>query len=400
MWDRLLDLGLTRLIQTGALELTYPDGTTRQYGQLDQEPVRARMQDPAMPRGLLLAPDMTVGDGYMDGTLTFGQDDLPGFMTLIMRNRMAGAEPAALDLWRRLAGPSQRWLARNNPLTSRTNVAHHYDLSSDMYRLFLDSDMQYSCAYFTDPTMTLEAAQEAKKQHIAAKLCLRPGMRVLDIGCGWGGMALTLARDHGVIVTGVTLSQEQYRIGTERVAAAGLQDRVTLLLQDYRSLTGPFDRIVSVGMFEHVGAAHFREYFDKVRALLPPDGVALIHTIGTQTPPRPTSPWIRARIFPGGYLPSMSETVLSIEKAGLYPTDIEVLRLHYAYTLRHWHDRFNDHLDEVRAMYDDRFVRMWKFYLTAAELSFVHERLAVFQFQIGRDKTAVPITRDYLYDGT
>lgn len=397
MWNRALDHALRRLIRIGAMEVTFPDGATRRYGEAGIDPVRITINDPGLPRRLLLAPDLTVGEAYMNQGMTIAQDDVRGFLMTAMRNRVAGNDPAYMRLGRKLAVPVQRFLAHNRIARSRANVKHHYDLSSELYDLFLDADRQYSCAYFSDPEMSLDAAQEAKKHHIARKLCIRPGDRVLDIGCGWGGMAITLAHDYGARVVGCTLSDEQHRVATQRVRDADLRDRVEILRQDYREMRGPFDRIVSVGMFEHVGAMHYREYFNKVHDLLTPDGVALIHTIGSQTAPRATSSWIRKYIFPGGYLPSMSEMVSAIEKSALGIADIEVLRLHYAHTLRHWRDRFEARIDEARALYDDRFCRMWRWYLTAAECSFVAERLAVFQVQIVRDKQAVPLTRDYIY---
>jgi cyclopropane-fatty-acyl-phospholipid synthase len=244
--------------------------------------------------------------------------------------------------------------------------------------------------------MTLEQAQAAKKAHIANKLRLEPGMTVLDIGCGWGGMALTLARDHGARVTGVTLSEEQLRVATARAAEAGLADRVTFRLQDYREVGGRFDRIVSVGMFEHVGVPHYRAYFDTVARLLAPEGVALIHTIGRASPPGATSPWIQKYIFPGGYVPALSEVMPPVERSGLWPTDVEVWRLHYAETLRCWQERFDANRDAVRALYDERFVRMWRFYLVASEMTFRAGRQCVFQVQLAHRQTAVPLTRAYL----
>jgi len=291
-----------------------------------------------------------------------------------------------------------RGLAQYNPASrSKANVAHHYDLSAELYDLFLDADRQYSCAYFATGTETIDEAQEAKKQHIARKLLISPGMRVLDIGCGWGGMAMTLARDYGARVVGVTLSEEQIKLGRERVKAAGLEDRIELRLQDYRDVDGRFDRIVSVGMFEHVGVPHYRTYFDKVYELLEDDGVALIHTIGRTTPPSITSDWITKYIFPGGYVPAMSEVMTRVEKADLYTTDIEVWRLHYAETLKAWRVRFMARAEEAAALYDERFVRMWKYYLLAAELTFRYDHQCVFQFQLARRQEAVPLTRDYLY---
>jgi len=362
------DRAMRRFIRLGALEVTFPDGRTRRYGEAGADPVRVTVHDPLLPRRLVANPDIAMGEAYMDGRVTIEGDDLRGLLGLAVRNRSAGNEPAIMRAWQRAAHPVQRWVAHNRLARARANVAHHYDLSAALYDLFLDADRQYSCAYFARPDMTLDAAQEAKKRHIARKLCLAPGDRVLDIGCGWGGMALTLAREHGARVLGVTLSQEQHRMATDRVAKAGLADRIEIRLQDYREVTGPFDRIVSVGMFEHVGAPHFREYFRKLRALLTEDGVALVHTIGTATAPRATSPWVRRYIFPGGYIPAMSEVLRAIEKERVQVCDVEVLRIHYAMTLRAWCDRFEARIDEARALYDDRFCRMWRYYL----LSLIH----------------------------
>ncbi|MBS1304007.1 cyclopropane-fatty-acyl-phospholipid synthase family protein [Loktanella sp. SALINAS62] len=396
MWHTLLDKALRQLIVVDTLDLTWPDGQQVRYGR-GPNPVAATLHNKDVIRGLVLRPDLTLGNAYMNGDLTVADDDIDGLLSLLMRNRQQGHTTALMDAARKAALPVQR-IVRRNPLTrARANVAHHYDLSSQLYDLFLDRDRQYSCAYFRDPSMSLDEAQEAKKHHIARKLCLQPDMRVLDIGCGWGGMALTLARDYGVRVVGVTLSDEQHRMARARVHDAGLQDRIDIRLQDYRQASGPFDRIVSVGMFEHVGKPHYRTYFNTLRDLLTPDGVALVHTIGTATRPRATSEWIRTHIFPGGYLPALSEMQHTIESSALIPTDIEVLRLHYAYTLRHWRDRFEARADAARALYDERFVRMWRFYLAASERSFIDERLVVFQFQLARDKAAVPITRDYLH---
>jgi cyclopropane-fatty-acyl-phospholipid synthase len=283
---------------------------------------------------------------------------------------------------------------------AKRNVAHHYDLSGELYDLFLDDDKQYSCAYFARPDMTLEAAQAAKKAHIAGKLMIEPGMRVLDIGCGWGGMGLTLARDYGARVLGVTLSEEQHKIATRRAQEAGLEGQVEFRLTDYRNVDETFDRIVSVGMFEHVGVPHYREYFRNVNDKLSEDGIALIHTIGRTNPPGATSPWITKYIFPGGYIPSMSEVLTAVEKEGLWSTDVEVWRLHYAETLRHWHDRFQANRDRAREIYDERFCRMWRYYLVASELTFRLHHQCVFQFQLAHRQDAVPLTRDYLYRDT
>ena len=396
MWDRVFDGMLRPFITQGALDLTYPDGTTRRYGPGKGADVHVTLTDPALPRRLVMSTEMALGEAYMDGTAVIEGDDLDAFFTLLLTN----AAGSTL-WWRRWTSDLRkwrRWIDQRNPAhRARQNVAHHYDLSGALYDLFLDEDRQYSCAYFADPGMSLEQAQAAKKHHIAAKLCLEPGMEVFEIGCGWGGMALTLARDYGVRVLGVTLSEEQHKIATDRAVRAGLSDRVRFELKDYRAVKGQFDRIVSIGMFEHVGQPHYGEYFDTVRERLTEDGIALIHTIGRAAPPGATSPWITKYIFPGGYCPALSEVSSAVETADLYPTDIEVWRLHYAETLRHWHDRFTAHQHCARALYDERFCRMWRYYLKASEHTFRHNRQCVFQLQLARRQEAVPLTRDYLY---
>ncbi|WP_212525073.1 cyclopropane-fatty-acyl-phospholipid synthase family protein [Actibacterium sp. MT2.3-13A] len=396
MWDRLLDQMLQSLIRKGRLRLAWPDGSVRSYGAGGGE-IAVQMHDAALPRRIVLSPDLAVGEAYMDGTLTIGGDDLHGFLGLILGNRANGATGLPIKVNHALR-KALRKLQQYNPVgKARENVAHHYDLSGALYELFLDEDRQYSCAYFRNPHDTLEQAQAQKKAHIARKLLIEPGMRVLDIGCGWGGMGLTLARDHGAEVLGVTLSEEQHRIAQARAEAEGLSDRVEFRLTDYREVTGQFDRIVSVGMFEHVGVPHYPEYFGHIRDKLTEDGVALIHTIGRMDPPGSTSPWILKYIFPGGYVPAMSEVLTEIEKEPLWITDIEVWRLHYAETLRHWHDRFKAREETARALYDERFCRMWRYYLVASEMSFRANKQTVFQFQLARRQDAVPLTRDYLY---
>ena len=397
MWDKVLDGFVTHLFHEGDLRLTYPDGTQRRYGDGSGEAVAITLHDDSLPRKIIMSPDLTVGEAYMDGTLTIEDDDLSGFLALAVRNVAAQGDPwfrKPLALGRHL----MRYLQQFNPMSrSQSNVAHHYDLSGELYDLFLDKDRQYSCAYFRDPDMSLDAAQEAKKHHIAGKLLIKPGMKVLDIGCGWGGMGLTLARDYGAEVLGVTLSKEQHNMANARAEKAGLADRCRFELLDYRKIRGQFDRIVSVGMFEHVGVPHYNEYFRNVRSLLKDDGIALIHTIGRSDPPGTTSPWILKYIFPGGYVPSMSEAMRAVENQDLFATDVEVWRLHYAKTLRHWHDRFVAHIDEARALYDERFCRMWRYYLLACEMTFRYNRQVVFQFQLTKEQDAVPLTRDYLY---
>ncbi len=290
-----------------------------------------------------------------------------------------------------------RRVSQHNPVgKAKQNVAHHYDLSGKLYDLFLDVDRQYSCAYFENEKSSLEEAQLAKKRHLAAKLNIKPGMKVLDIGSGWGGLGLYLAEICGADVTGVTLSEEQFKLSNERAQQRGLQDRARFLLKDYRHLDMKFDRIVSVGMFEHVGVGHFPEFFNKVSELLQDDGMALLHSINRSDGPGATSAWIKRYIFPGGYIPALSETLPHLEKYGLYVTDVEILRLHYARTLREWGRRFADNRDKAKAIYDERFCRMWEFYLAASECAFRFGGMNNFQIQFGKDQSVMPLTRDYI----
>jgi len=394
MWESLFVSMLGRLVSRGQLVVHLPSGRQETFGDINSAPVTVRITDKTFPRRFLFSPELAAGEAYTDGTLTIDNDDLFGFIALGIRNIALG-QGVGLE---RLIAPLFRRVQQFNPMgRARKNVAHHYDLSGELYDLFLDEDRQYSCAYFRDPGDTLETAQAAKKAHIAAKLCLKPGMKVLDIGCGWGGMALTLARDFGVDVVGVTLSQEQHKVARERVRDAGLENRIDIRLTDYREVTEKFDRIVSVGMFEHVGVPHYREYFRHLHDMLAGDGVALVHTIGRSGPPGRTSPWITKYIFPGGYVPSLSEVMQAVERETLFATDVEVWRLHYAETLKIWHERFVANIDRAREIYDERFCRMWRFYLVASELTFRLHQQVVFQVQLTRKQDAVPLTRDYLY---
>lgn len=397
MWERAFEGAVRAIIRRGTLHVTLPGGGRFTAGDGTGAPVSVHLSDPSLPRRIALDPELAVGEGYTDGTLTIEGDDLRGFLDLAIGNIWSGGS----SFWQRRMGGMRRGLRRmaqyNPAARARANVAHHYDLSHELYELFLDADLQYSCAYFRHPCDTLERAQAQKKAHIAAKLLIEPGMHVLDIGCGWGGMALTLARDHGASVTGITLSEEQHAIATRRAAEAGLSDRVEFRLSDYRELDGSFDRIVSVGMFEHVGVPHYDTYFEQVRDRLAPDGVALIHTIGRSGPPGTTNAWVSKYIFPGGYVPALSEFSAAIERTGLTTTDVEIWRLHYAETLRHWHERFVEREARAQALYDARFCRMWRYYLIASELTFRHGAQVVFQAQIAHRKDAVPITRDYLH---
>ena len=359
-----------------------------------------RLHDRRTEWRLALRPRLALGEAYMDGTLTVENGDIYGLLDLLGRN-MGGIDTSPMM---RLSFTGQRLLRlleQYNPVgKAQRNVAHHYDLDDHLYDSFLDRDRQYSCAYFMQPGDTLEQAQANKKRHIASKLLLRPGQRVLDIGSGWGGMALYLGRAFGVDVTGVTLSKEQHGVSSRRALEDGLADRVRFKLIDYRQETGPYDRIVSVGMFEHVGAAHYREFFTKVKSLLKDDGVMLLHAIGRAEPPGGTNTWLRKYIFPGGYSPAMSEVFAATEKAGLYVTDVEILRLHYAETLRHWRQRFQANRQRIKnsAGYDERFCRMWEFYLAGCEIAFRYMGQMVFQMQIGKTQNTVPLTRDYIVD--
>ncbi|APE42710.1 SAM-dependent methyltransferase [Sulfitobacter alexandrii] len=397
MWKTLFDRMMRAMMVRDRLRTEFPDGTTETYGPDRGDLAQVAIRENETLRRLCLNPDLALGEGLMNGTIALIDTDLDAFLRIILQNRAAGDQPGWIRTANNFRFHARRFIQRNTPERARANVAHHYDISDDLYRLFLDDDMQYSCAYFTDPDMSLEDAQMAKKTHIARKLCLSPGQRVLDIGCGWGGMALTLAQDFDVHVTGVTLSRNQLATAQARAREAGLEDRVTFCLQDYRKVTDSFDRIVSVGMLEHVGVPNYGTYFAKVADLLKPDGIALIHSIGRSAPPMPHSSWLNKYIFPGGYVPSLSELAVPMEQSGLWQTDIEFLRLHYAYTLRHWRQRFEDNIDTVRRMYDDRFVTMFRYYFAICIAAFEHQMQGVYQIQLAHRRDAVPLTRDYLY---
>jgi cyclopropane-fatty-acyl-phospholipid synthase len=383
---------LERIVRSGNLTLKLPGGRELRLGDGTGPELVARITSAAWAARIAAKPGLGVGEAYMDGGLVLERGEIADFIDLVGSN--AKYKPRKkrnrLQLWLR-----ERKVEANARRQARANVAHHYDLSNDLYRRFLDADMQYSCAYFARPDMTLEEAQLAKKRHIAAKLAIEPGMRVLDIGCGWGGMAMTLAEETGAEVDGVTLSTEQLSVAKARAEARGISSRARFSLTDYRDVTDTYDRIVSVGMFEHVGRPNYQEYFDGVARLLKDDGVALIHAIG-----RPeagvTNAWIAKYIFPGGYSPALSEIMPAIERAGLMVTDLEILRLHYAETLKHWRARFAAVRPEVAELYDERFCRMWEFYLGIAEQSFRARRQFVWQVQLAKRVDALPITRDYI----
>jgi cyclopropane-fatty-acyl-phospholipid synthase len=389
---------LARFIGIGRLSVIDADGKRHVFEGSPGPTATVRLHDPSLHLKLLVKPRLFVGEAYMDGTLTVEEGTLYDFIEILMSNDAAQATALPMRFGQG-AGRLVRFLHQYNPVPrARRNVAHHYDLSDQLYELFLDRDRQYSCAYFRTPADDLDTAQESKKRHIAAKLLLRPGQRVLDIGSGWGGLALYLATECGVDVTGLTLSEEQHKVATRRAAAAGLSDRVRFHLRDYREERGCYDRVVSVGMFEHVGVIQYPTFFRRVSELLTPNGVALLHSIGRMDGPGTTNPWLRKYIFPGGYSPALSEVVPEVERARLWINDIEILRLHYAETLRLWRRRFEQNRDRIRALYDERFCRMWEMYLVGAELAFRRDRSVVFQMQISKEVDTVPLTRDYMVD--
>src|SRR6185437_11353469 len=385
-----------RLIRKGRLEVETADGVVDTFGDGAGPSLAVKLLDRSAERQLMLNPTLSLGELYMDGRLIVTKGGLYDLLELGARNL------AELDSLRWIQALNKGRLAlrglhqRNNRRNARRNVAHHYDLDARLYNLFLDSDRQYSCAYFEHPGQSLDDAQIAKKRHIAAKLLVKDGATTLDIGCGFGGLALCLAGAADARVTGVTLSEEQFAVAKNRARETGLADQVEFRLQDYRDVGETFDRIVSVGMFEHVGVNHYDEFFTKARRLLKDDGVMVLHSIGRNSVPGVTNPWIRKYIFPGGYIPSLSEVMPAIERAGLYVTDIEILRLHYADTLRAWRERFMARRDEAKKLYDERFCRMWEFYLAGVETSFRIDAHMVMQIQIAKRQDSVPLTRDYI----
>jgi cyclopropane-fatty-acyl-phospholipid synthase len=392
--DRLLRFLLSRFIRRGTFSVTTSRGRTYTFGDGTGTPVAVRFVTRAAERGILLDPELKFGEAYMDGSLVVEQGTIADVLAIAL------GQKAEVPNWARpqwLVRYIGRRLAQFNPRPrARRNVAHHYDLDGRLYSLFLDADRQYSCAYFESPDTSLDDAQLAKKRHLAAKLRLTDEQHVLDIGCGWGGLGLYLAEFGGANVTGVTLSREQHAIANERAAEKGLNEQARFLLQDYRDVRAPFDRIVSVGMFEHVGVNHYETFFEKCAQLLADDGVMVLHSIGRSEGPGITNPWISKYIFPGGYIPALSEVLPVIERAGLLVTDIEILRLHYAETLKAWRERFLAHRDDVERIYEPRFVRMWEFYLAASEMSFREQNMMVMQIQLTKRQGVVPITRDYI----
>jgi cyclopropane-fatty-acyl-phospholipid synthase len=391
---------VNKLLTTGSITLKQPGKSPEILGRPGGKHLTVRFTDRKVPFDIMRNPRLGFGEAYMDGRVIIEDGTILDLLRMVVgSNRWEEMGEGRKALRRGIARRTlKRLLLSNNLTRARKNVAHHYDLNDELYELFLDSDKQYSCAYWTDPEHeTLEQAQVDKKAHIAAKLALEPGQRVLDIGCGWGGMALFLHKVAGVDVLGVTLSEHQLKIARERAAAAGVSDHVKFELKDYRLLEEQFDRIVSVGMFEHVGLRHYDEFFAKCRELLKPQGVMLLHTIGklgepTVAPDPFTDKWI----FPGYHLPSLSEMTAASEKVRLIASDIESLRLHYAYTLLHWLDRTEKARKRIVEMYDERFFRMWEFYLAGGIVMFENGAACNYQVQYIRERTALPITRDYM----
>jgi cyclopropane-fatty-acyl-phospholipid synthase len=394
----LLNSLLKRVIQTGHLAVITAAGDTRHYGDLTQMPLTLKLHDSGAAWAIARNPELGAGEMFMAGRLTLENGaDIHDLLDLFTGNlRWAASNPIRKVLDQQKSWKAW-WAERNKAFRSQKNVAHHYDLSDRLYDLFLDADRQYSCAYYNSDDATLEQAQLDKKAHIAKKLMLKPGMKVLDIGCGWGGMALYLNKHFGVEVLGVTLSQEQLAVANRRAQENNVADSVKFQLIDYRAVQGSFDRIVSVGMFEHVGRPNFGTFFQTVSRLLSDDGVALIHTIGRADGPGATDPWTAKYIFPGGYAPALSEIMPHVEKNYLYTTDIEILRLHYAKTIWEWYERTRKAKPQIIALYDERFYRMWTFYLAAARAAFLNLGHVNFQLQLTKKVDTVPLTRDYLY---
>jgi cyclopropane-fatty-acyl-phospholipid synthase len=392
----LLTMILRPVLRKGGLRLVSPNGTVVAFGDASETSPRVRIVDHASIRRLCRNPALALGELFVEGRLLLEQGSIYDLLSIISEN-LASNRPALLQLIEPVSLALQKLQTRSNTiLRAKRNVAHHYDLDDRLYSLFLDADKQYSCAYFDGSACTIDEAQLAKKRHIAAKLLLRPGNRVLDIGSGWGGLALYLAECCSADVTGITLSEPQLASSKLRARERGLDTATHFLLEDYRKVRGSFDRIVSVGMFEHVGRKHFGPFFESISRLLADDGVMLLHTIGRSNGPSPTDPWIEKYIFPGGYLPALSEMLPCIENAGLIVTDVEILRLHYAETLRLWRTRFLSRRPEAMKLYGEQFCRMWEYYLAAAECGFRYGGLVVFQVQLAKRQNVVPLTRDYI----
>ena len=395
-------MNLTRFLENLIKEdgFVLIDANTKEYiiGKPNKiNPIKIRLLDKSLHYKLLFLPELYFGEAYADGSLVIENGTLTEFLDIAMKNIGRSEINSFSKIIKKIKGTYRYFTNFNLAYKSKKNVAHHYDISEKLYDLFLDENRQYSCAYFKKDTDSLETAQNNKIDHIIKKLNLKPNQKVLDIGSGWGTLAIEIARKSQCEVLGITLSENQLEYSNKKVKELNLQNQVSYKLMDYRELDEKFDKIVSVGMFEHVGRKFYNTYFKKVSNLLKKDGIALIHTIGSIDSPRDPHPWISKYIFPGGYTPSLSEIVPSIEKSGLIISDVEVLRMHYSHTLRNWKERFLGKKEEVLAMFDEKFFRMWEFYLTGSEMAFKWGDQVVFQFQLSKELTSVPNTRDYIY---
>ncbi len=387
---------IKRAVRKGTLVVCYPSGIEEKYGDGNEPTATIHLKDKQAVRAIYTDPALQFAEMYMDGRMLVGDGDLDSFLQIVKINgakKFATTPAVLLTLWRMVDRFWRRRIARE---TAQRNVAHHYDLDERLFRLFLDDDLQYSCAYFVNSGVSLEEAQDAKKCHIAAKMLLKPGQRVLDIGCGWGGTGLFLAQKFNVDVTGITLSTEQQRVAQRRAQELGLQDRVRFDLCDYRAVEGTFDRLVSIGMFEHVGPQNFLSYFRAAKRLMEVDGVFVLHSIGRAKPNASDPPFIEKYIFPNAHIPALSETLLAIERSGLLVKDIEILTYHYADTLKLWRERFHANRSQVLELYDERFFRMWDLYLATSEVSFRYGKLFNFQIQIVKKQSTSQPKRDYI----
>ncbi|MBR0776155.1 class I SAM-dependent methyltransferase [Bradyrhizobium diazoefficiens] len=394
--DRLLRRFLSQFIRRGSMTLTTASGSRFTVGDGSGKPIEVRFVTPDAERRILINPELGLGEAYMDGEFVVERGTIADALAILLGQ--SDLLPQWAKPWWHLRYLTRRLKQFNFRSRSRNNVAHHYDLDARLYSLFLDADKQYSCAYFETPETTVDDAQLAKKRHVTAKLLVGRGQRVLDIGSGWGGLALYLAEIAGADVTGITLSTEQLQVANARAAEKGLTRSVKFQLQDYRDIDGPFDRIASVGMFEHVGARFYDAFFRRCAELLSEDGIMLLHSIGRSQGPDSTNPWIAKYIFPGGYVPALSEALAAIERAGLLVCDIEILRLHYAETLKAWRERFMARREEAMQFYDERFALMWEFYLAACEMTFRKQGMMNFQIQLTKRQGVVPMTRNYIAD--
>jgi cyclopropane-fatty-acyl-phospholipid synthase len=399
MFERFVRGIFSSIVKTGSLAVAVGDRPPFVVGDGTGEPISIRFKSRLAVLRSLINPELRFGEAFMNGGFVIERGDIASLLDLFLRQTSPSAPTPTAWIFDKSRYLFRRFEQFNPRGRARKNVHHHYDLDGRLYSLFLDADKQYSCAYFETPDQSLDDAQLAKKRHLAAKLLFdQPELSTLDIGCGWGGLGLYLAEIAGAKVTGITLSDEQFAVANQRAAEKRLGGQVEFRLQDYRDVAETFDRIVSVGMFEHVGVDHYNTFFKKVAALLKPDGVAVLHSIGRSDRPTNTSSWIAKYIFPGGYIPSLSEVIPAIERAHLIVTDIEILRLHYAETLKAWRERFLAHREEVLALYDERFCKMWEFYLAASEMAFRHRHLMVFHAQMAHRQEAVPLTRGYIED--